>query len=43
MLFLLLVGLFFIQACRGNKYMEGIDFNPFETKYVNELIILYFK
>jgi len=29
--------LFFIQACRGNKFMEGVDSNPFETQYVNKL------
>lgn len=29
--------LFFIQACRGTKLMEGIDANPFKIQYVNKI------
>jgi hypothetical protein len=29
--------LFFIQACRGSKFIEGIDSNPFEINYVNKI------
>lgn len=29
--------IFFIQACRGNQLMEGIDSNPYEIQYVNKI------
>jgi len=29
--------LFFIQACRGTRLMEGIDSNPFEVNYVSKI------
>ncbi|CAF0709543.1 unnamed protein product [Brachionus calyciflorus] len=29
--------LFFIQACRGNQLMEGIDSNPYDIQYVNKI------
>lgn len=29
--------LFFIQACRGSSFMEGIDSNPYEISYVNKV------
>ncbi len=29
--------LFFVQACRGSNFMEGIDSNPFEVNYVNRI------
>lgn len=29
--------LFFIQACRGTNYMEGIDTNPFKVEYVSKI------
>lgn len=29
--------LFFVQACRGSSFMEGIDSNPYEINYVNKI------
>lgn len=29
--------LFFVQACRGSSFMEGIDSNPYEITYVNKV------
>ena len=29
--------LFFVQACRGSQYMEGIDSNPFAIDYVSRI------
>lgn len=29
--------LFFIQACRGSNFVEGIDSNPYEVNYVNKI------
>jgi len=29
--------MFFIQACRGSSFMEGVDSNPFEANYVNKI------
>lgn len=29
--------LFFIQACRGNQLMEGIDSNPYDVQYVRKI------
>lgn len=29
--------LFFVQACRGSSFMEGIDSNPYEINYVNKV------
>jgi len=31
--------LFFIQACRGTKLMDGIDTNPYTIQYVNKIPI----
>lgn len=31
--------LFFIQACRGTKLMDGIDTNPYKVQYVNKIPI----
>lgn len=29
--------LFFIQACRGSKFMEGIDSNPYDVQYASKI------
>lgn len=29
--------LFFIQACRGSNFIEGIDSNPFDIQYVSKI------
>lgn len=29
--------IFIVQACRGSKYMEGVDTNPYSIEYVNKI------